>query len=67
MKTGTPVMCVALGILACLVLVALHDGRRYTVKNHEVEVKISKETLETALRQKKLTKTMMRWFANEKG
>ena len=48
----TPVMCVALGILACLVLVAYHDGRRYTVKNHEVEVKIPKETLDTALRQK---------------
>ena len=35
----TQVMCVALGTLACLVLVAFHDGRRYSVKNHEVEVK----------------------------
>ena len=43
------VICVALGILACFVLVAFLVGGRYSGKNHEIEVKIVKETSETAL------------------
>ena len=48
----TSVICVAHGILACLVLAAFHVGKRYSVKNHEIEVKIARETLETALGHK---------------
>ena len=41
--------CSWLGVLACFVLVAFHVGRRHSGKNHEIEVKILKESLETAL------------------
>ena len=45
----TSVICVALGIISGLVLEASHVGRRYNGKNHEIEAKVLKATLETAL------------------
>ena len=59
-----------LGVLACLVLVAFHVGRRYSGKNREIEVKILKETLETALWCKERSRSndetvRNKWWSND--
>ena len=60
----TLVICVALGMLVCFMLVAFHVGRRCSGKNHDIEGKIPKKTMETALRCKKAHEAMMKMVRN---
>ena len=66
----TSVTWVALCVLACPMLVAFHVGRRCSGKNREIEVKILKETLETALWCKERSRSndetvRNKWWSND--